>query len=155
MQLSCNQRQNKKVTNLSTTTLGKVIPVVLNGVYTYKYLDNMKRSIKNTQSLTELREFLLAQNGLLEDKNSDFVSDLIHDWDERILSKKLIEFHEEELAKKIDAINPNQPKLDICNEIYQIISPKEDDDYSSYYYDDSYDSSNPLLDMVLGAPCGL
>ena len=47
----------------------------------------MKRCIKNTQSLTELREFLLAQNGLLVDKNSDFVSDLIHDWDERILSK--------------------------------------------------------------------
>lgn len=115
----------------------------------------MKRCIKNTQSLTELREFLLAQNGLLVDKNSDFVSDLIHDWDERILSKKLIEFHEEELAKKIDAINPNQPKLDICNEIYQIISPKEDDDYYYSSYDDSYDSSNPLLDMILDAPCGL
>ena len=67
----------------------------------------MKRCIKNTQSLTELREFLLAQKGLLEDKNSDFVNDLIHDWDERILSKLLIDFNEEELAQKIDAINPN------------------------------------------------
>ena len=57
--------------------------------------------------MTELREFLLAQKGLLEDKNSDFVNDLIHDWDERILSKLLIDFNEEELAQKIDAINPN------------------------------------------------
>ena len=57
--------------------------------------------------MTELREFLLAQKGLLEDKNSDFVNDLIHDWDERILSKLLIDFNEEDLAQKIDAINPN------------------------------------------------
>lgn len=111
----------------------------------------MKRCIKNTQSLAELREFLLAQNGLLEDKNSDFVNDLIHDWDERILSKLLIEFNEEELAQKIDAINPNQSKYNICREIYQAFFPQEDD----YSYDDSYDSSNPLLDMVLDAPCGL
>ena len=95
----------------------------------------MKRCIKNTQSLTELREFLLAQKGLLEDKNSDFVNDLIHDWDERILSKLLIDFKEEELAQKIDAINPNQSRYDICQTIYSIIFKQEPSDNSSVQED--------------------
>jgi len=113
----------------------------------------MKRCIKETQSLTELREFLSAKEKLLEDKNSDFTNILIHDWDERILSKQLIEFHEEKLAQKIDAINPNQSKDNICKEIYQAFFPKDDDySYDDYSYDDS---SNPFFDNILGTPYGL
>lgn len=104
--------------------------------------------------MTELREFLLAPKGLLDDKNSDFVNDLIHDWDERILSKLLIDFNKEELAQKIDAINPNQSKYNISKEIYQAFFPKEDDN-SSYDYCSYDDSNNPFFDNLLGTPYGL
>lgn len=104
----------------------------------------MRKHIKTSQSMAELCDYLQAKHVLLEKKNSDFINEMIQVWDERILSKKLIEFHEEELAQQIDSINPNQSRQEICKAIYAIIvQPKtkqESNEPFDYDIGESYTS---------------
>lgn len=111
----------------------------------------MKKCIKETQSLIELREFLLSQKGLLEDKNSYFINNLIRDWVKKIISKKLIEFHEEELAQQIDAINPNQSKYEVCKDIIKIILD-EQSEMSASSKDTNTSFWGDFLDYLLSHP---
>ena len=108
----------------------------------------MRKYIRTTKSLTELCVFLQRHEDKVTEKGSSFVNQLIFEWDERIIGKKLIEFHEEDLAKQIDGINPNQSKYNICKEIYRIIlEPKKVDvpliseEPSDYHIGESYTNS--------------
>lgn len=104
----------------------------------------MKTDISTTESLEELRVFLQNHEDMITEEENSFVSQLIKDWDERILSKKLIEFHQEELAQQIDSINPNQSRHKICRVIYTIIvqpKPKqENNEPFDYHIGESYTS---------------
>ena len=83
----------------------------------------MHYSINNFSTLEQFKEFLKENSSLIIDEDDNFMRFLTKAWINKILSKKLIEFHEEELAQKIDAINPNQSRYEICEAIYTIILP--------------------------------
>lgn len=82
----------------------------------------MKYNITNIESLGQLRDYLKEHYQSIENENASFVNYLIDEWDNGTFSKKLIELHEEELAQKIDDINPNQSRYEICKEICKIIN---------------------------------
>lgn len=87
--------------------------------------------IQDTTSFEQLQAFLKKNAMLIKDENNNFMRSLIKAWSQKILSKKLIEFHEEDLAKRIDSINPNQSRCGICQTIYSIIFKQKASENSS------------------------
>lgn len=81
----------------------------------------MVNSIRETKSMSQIRDFLQQSAHLIDNQDMAFIVNLIDDWDNGVLCQKLIDFNERELAKQIDAINPNQSRDNICKDIYQII----------------------------------
>ncbi len=104
----------------------------------------MTNRINTIRYFSQLQNLLDENKDLLENGDTEFIDSLFQVWDERILSKKLIEFHEEELAQQIDSINPNQSRQEICKAIYAIIvQPKtkqESNEPFDYNIGESYTS---------------
>ena len=86
----------------------------------------MNDYINSITYFSDLQDFLEAHINLLKNEDNAFIESLYHVWDERILSKKLIELHLAMYATRLDAINPNQPKLEICKMIYWILVPLDE-----------------------------
>lgn len=98
----------------------------------------MNYSIKDIMSLKELQEFLETNQYLLEGKKGCFMRILVDEWDDGLYGKKLIEFQEPELAKKMSLINPSQSPYEICKAIYAIILNQKPNT-KSLTYDDHMD----------------
>lgn len=111
----------------------------------------MNYSIKDLLTLEQLKEFLKKNASLIEEKENDFTRSLAKEWNYKILSKKLIEFHEKELAQKIDAINPYQSKCEVCNAIYAIILPPESTQ-TTFTSDEPFDYDEWKFNQILWDP---
>lgn len=100
--------------------------------------------IQDTSSFEQLQAYLKENSSLIKDEDNNFLRFLTKAWIDKILSQKLTEFHQEELAQKIDEINPNQSRYEICEAIYTIImqrilKPAKEEPFS-YDIGESYTS---------------
>lgn len=111
----------------------------------------MRYNIKNMKSLEQLKEYLKEHYQGKEKEDASFVNYVIEEWDNGNLSRKFIEFHEEELAQQIDAINPNQSKSEICEDIIKIILD-EQSEISLSSNDTNQSFLGEFLDYLLSHP---
>lgn len=86
----------------------------------------MTNRINAIRYFSQLQNLLDENKDLLENGDTEFIDSLFQVWDERILSKKLINLCLKYEAEKLDEINPNQTKLEICKTIYWILMPLEE-----------------------------
>lgn len=109
----------------------------------------MENSFKEAKSMNQIRDFMQQSAYLIDEKNTAFIDNLANNWDEGLLSQKLIELNERELAKQIDAINPNQSGYDICKEIYQILlRPQKEDAHSINEEPFKYDIGESMISDI-------
>ena len=109
----------------------------------------MENSFKEAKSMNQFRDFMQQNTYLIDDQNTAFILNLVNDWDEGLLSQKLIELNEEELAQQIDAINPNQSRYEICKEIYAIILNDTSKSISQTHSDSDNSNEFSWLDYYL------
>lgn len=86
------------------------------------------KEIKDIQSVEQLWTYFEDNRHLLDKKDDSFITKLVNDWDDGVMSKKLEELYLSSLADQIKQIDPSQKKEDICQEIYKIILGEEEED---------------------------